>query len=191
MHTIEPYYNWRNFYIASEDDRSPFYGREYSEFEFTNKVYNYLIHPQWDDFGSETLYLKILFADYHLAFAVIELLGEWNDLLYNDIMFLKREVIEVLMEAGINKFILIGENVLNFHSSGDDYYQEWFEEVEDGWIVCINFRKHLIDEFIRSGIDYYLAFGGQFDQIPWRTLLPRQLYELISTIIMRRLNPKT
>ena len=59
MHSIEPYYHWRNLYIASEDDASPFYGREYSEFEFENKVYNFLIHPQWDSIGSETLFIKI------------------------------------------------------------------------------------------------------------------------------------
>src|SRR3954471_2860278 len=81
MHAIEPFYNWRHLYIAEEDERSPFYGREYSEFEFTNQVYNFLIHPQWDEFGSPTLYMKILYADYELKACIIELLGEWNDAL--------------------------------------------------------------------------------------------------------------
>ena len=189
MHTIEPYYNWRALYIASEDERSPFYGREYNEFEFTNKVYNYLIHPQWDEFGSETLYLKILYADYRKGFAIIELLGEWNDLLYNDIMFLKREVIEVMIDSGITQFILIGENVLNFHASEDDYYQEWFDEIENGWIVCVNFRKHVVEEFTHNHIDYYMAFGGQFDHIAWRTMSPQFFFEYISQIILRRLTP--
>jgi hypothetical protein len=189
MHTIEPYFNWRPLYIASEDDRSPFYGRDYSEFEFTNKVYNYLIHPQWDEFGSETLYLKILYVDYTAGYGIIEFIGEWNDLLYNDIMFLKREVVEVMLGQGINKFILIGENVLNFHASDNDYYQEWFDEIEDGWIVCLNFRKHVVEEFMRSHIDYYLAFGGQFDEIPWRAMTPGRLYQIVSQLIMRRLNP--
>ena len=57
MHDIEPYYSWRHLYIASEDHDSPFYRREYSEFEFTHAIYNYLIHPQWDEIGSSTLYL--------------------------------------------------------------------------------------------------------------------------------------
>jgi hypothetical protein len=189
MHTIEPYYSWQALYIASEDDRSPFYGREYNEFEFTNKIYNFLIHPQWDEFGSETLYMKILYADYRMGYGIIELLGEWNDLLYNDIMFMKRNVIEVMMGEGITRFILIGENVLNFHSSEDDYYKEWFEELEDGWIACINFRKHVAEEFVHSGIDYYMAFGGQFGQLPWRSMTPRLLYEAVSLILTRRLNP--
>ena len=67
MQNLEPSYNWRELYIASEDELSPFYGAVYSEFEYTNTVYNYFIHPQWDDFGSNTLYLKILYADYENA----------------------------------------------------------------------------------------------------------------------------
>src|SRR6056297_37673 len=121
MHTIEPYYNWRKYYRAEADQKSPFSGRKYSEFFFTNSVYNYYIHPQWDDFGSETLFLKIIYNDYLKRFSIIELIGEWNDCLFNDIMFLKRNVIEVLMESGITKFILIGENVFNFRSSDDSY----------------------------------------------------------------------
>src|ERR1700750_1698675 len=131
MHAIEPFYNWRHIYTAEEDPRSPFYGRVYSEFEFSQAVYNYYIHPQWDEFGSRTLYLKILFADYEFHFAVIEMIGEWNDAIENDIMILKRDVIDKMIEKGINKFILVPENVLNFHSGDKDYYQEWYEEVSD------------------------------------------------------------
>jgi hypothetical protein len=189
VHTIEPYYNWRNLYIASEDERSPFFGREYSDFECSHKIYNYLIHPQWDDFGSETLYTKILYADYHHGFAILEFIGEWNDLLYNDIMFLKREVIEILLYEGISRFILIGENILNFHASEDDYYKEWFDDISDGWIACVNFRRHVSEEFIRSRIDYYLALGGHLDRIAWRALSPLALFHLVSGLMNRRLNP--
>lgn len=79
MHNIEPFYNWRHIYISEEDRLSPFYGRAYSEFEFSQTVYNYYIHPQWDDFGSRTLFLKVLLADYEEKYAIIELIGEWND----------------------------------------------------------------------------------------------------------------
>src|SRR5690606_9452360 len=103
---IEPYYSWRDNYVASDDKRSPFYRRIYSEFEFTDSVYNYLIHPQWDNFGSSTLFLKILYSDYDEGFTIIELIGEWNDALHNDIMILKRDIIEHLITEGINKFIL-------------------------------------------------------------------------------------
>jgi hypothetical protein len=187
MHDIEPHYSWRHFYIASEDERSPFYKREYSEFEFSNAVYNYLIHPQWDEFGSSTLYLKLLFADYERGFCIIELIGEWNDYLYNDIMYLKRNVIEHLVAEGITKFILVGENVLNFHHSEDDYYQEWFDEIEDGWIVGINFRDHVIKEFEQGNLDYYLALGGRFNGLAWRTADPVKLFHLVEQLITKRL----
>ena len=57
MHDLEPFYNWRNFYIASEDDRSPFHERVYSETHYTERIYNQVIHPQWDNMGSTTLFV--------------------------------------------------------------------------------------------------------------------------------------
>jgi hypothetical protein len=167
---------------------SPFYGKEYSEFEFSETIYNFYIHPQWDFFGSPTLYLKIIFADYDKNFAIIEFIGEWNDCITNDIMFLKREIMELLVAQGINKFILLGENILNFHCSDDCYYEEWFQEVEDGWIAAINFREHVIDEFKRNNIDYYLNFGGELDQLPWRNLKPIQLFKKVEELLTKRLN---
>jgi hypothetical protein len=189
MHTIEPHYHWIDLYSAAEDDRSPFYGREYSEFEFTNSIYNFLIHPQWDDFGSETLYIKLLFVDYEHRFAIIEMMGEWNDAIGNDIMRLKSEVVDILIDNGICHFILIGENVLNFHPSDDCYYEEWFQELEDGWIAAINFREHVREDFESNRIDYYLNFGGEFDSFNWRKYRPNQLFSVIHQQMMRRLNP--
>lgn len=188
LQNIEPSYNWRELYIASEDELSPFYGAVYSEFEYTNTVYNYFIHPQWDDFGSNTLYLKILYADYEKSFAIIEFIGEWNDALYNDIMFVKREVIESMIGNGINKFILIGENVLIFHGSDDCYYEEWFQDVEDGWIAAINFRPHVMKEMERFNIDSYFLTGGELDDLNWRTNSPVELLQRIEKIASRRLN---
>jgi len=187
MQEIEPYYIWRDIYRSEEDVNSPFFEREYSEFEFTNTIYNYVIHPQWDEFGSPTLYIKILFADYHKKFAVIEMLGEWNDAVTNDIMFLKRDVAETLIESGINKFILIGENVLNFHSSDDCYYEEWFQDIDDGWIVAVNFQEHVLEEFRKARIDYYLNFGGELDAMNWRKFSPMQLYAQVQQLIQHRL----
>ena len=189
MHTIEPYYSWRHLYVASEDRLSPFFGKEYSEFLFSNTVYDYYIHPQWDEMGSSTLYLKILYVSYRMGFCIIELIGEWNDALYNDIMFLKRNIAEVLLKEKVNKFILIGENVLNFHSGDNDYYEEWFDDVEDGWIVGLNFRNHIIKEFKHANLDYYIFFGGKFDDFNWRCHDPIQLYNAIESQIMRRLAP--
>lgn len=188
MHDIEPHYAWRDIYIAAEDERSPFFGREYSELYFTHAIYNYLIHPQWDDIGSPTLFIKILYADYEEGYCIIEMLGEWNDCLHNDIMFLKRNIIEPLIAAGLCKFILIGENVLNFHSSDDCYYQEWFEELGEGWIVAVNFRDFIIREFEQAHIDYYIAFGKDFNGLNWRKLRPQQFCTWVDSRISRRLN---
>ncbi len=188
MHTLEPFYNWRNLYTAETDEKSPFFGREYSEFEFTNKMYNYLIHPQWDDIGTESLYIKILYADYNQQFAIIELLGEWNDCITNDIMFFKRDIIDELTHHGINKFILIGENVLNFHYSDDSYYEEWFDDIEDGWIAFLNFRPHVLSEFNKSNIDSYILFGGNLNNFAWRTNHPNQLYISIDSLVQKRLS---
>ena len=189
MHTLEPYYRWRDLYIASEDPRSPFFDREYSEFEFSDKIYNYYIHPQWDSFGSQTLFVKILYASYNDGFSIIELIGEWNDLLYNDIMILKRDLIELLMQEGISKFIILGENILNFHSSDDCYYEEWFEEVndQDGWIALLNFRDHVLDDMQSSNIDSYFVMGGRLNELSWRTLNPDQLYEQVEKHVQKRL----
>lgn len=189
MHTIEPYWNWRHKYMSEEDERSPFFGTEHSEIYFTQAVYDHLIHPQWDDFGSSTLYMKVIYADYEEGFAVIELIGEWNDLLHNDVMALKRNIIEEMMAHGIARFILIGENVLNFHASDDEYYNEWFEEVSDaeGWIALLNFRDHVIEDFQRAGIDQYFLLGGQLNALSWRTAEPETLFALVNGLVMKRL----
>lgn len=189
MHDIEPFWNWRHKYMSEEDERSPFYGAEHSEIYFTNAVYDHLIHPQWDAFGSSTLYMKLLFADYEEGAAIIELIGEWNDLLHNDVMILKRNIIEELMAQGISRFVLIGENVLNFHSSDDEYYSEWFEEANDagGWIALLNFRPHVVEDLQAANIDQYFLLGGQLNAMEWRTWEPETLLEKVEGLVMRRL----
>ena len=188
MHTLEPYYAWRNHYVASNDPRSPFFDRTYSEFEYSTKVYNYFIHPQWDSIHSPTLFCKILFVDYEERFAIIEFIGEWNDCLFNDIMLLKRKVVDRLMEAGISKFVLIGENVLNFHHSDDAYYEEWFDEVseEDGWIALLNFREHVLADMQGIDLDSYFVLGGELNEMGWRTFTPEQLCLRIDDCVEHR-----
>lgn len=188
MQEIEPYYNWEKHYIASDDERSPFHGRTYNLEYYENTIYGYYIHPLWDDIGSETLYVKILFADYKKRFVIIEMFGEWNDALHNDIMFFKRQVIDPLIGQGINQFILLGENVFDFHGGNeDDYYSEWFDDVEDGWIVAVNFREHVEEQWKKYRLDYYINFGGTLHLNNWRTLQPEPFYELVKNLMVRRL----
>lgn len=185
MHHIEPYYNWHQYYVAAEDEDSPFYGRQYSEFEYSNKIYNYFIHPQWDYFGSETLYMKILYVNYDKSVAIIELLGEWNDCLANDIMLLKRNIVDELLPKGIYKYLLIGDNVLNFHSSDDCYYEEWYEDVveSNGWIATINFREHVVEEMEENYLYNYLNFGCHLNIPNWRVLKPLQLVTRVEQLL--------
>ncbi len=186
MQDIEPYYNWRHVYAAEEDPKSPFYKRIYSEFEFINTVYNYYIHPQWDEFGSRTLYTKILFVDYEHHYAIIELLGEWNDAIENDIMNLRRNVTDKMYKAGIYKFIIIAENVLNFHSSDDSYYEEWQEQIEEerGWITVLNMPEQSKYDFKKARITHYVELT---DLPQWRTLKPEFIFALLDEEMGRRL----
>ncbi len=186
MQNIEPYFNWRHLYTAEEDRRSPFFKKAYSEFEYTHLVYNYYIHPQWDEFGSTTLYLKLLFADYDQHFCIIELLGEWNDAIENDVMTLRRNITDLLYRQGIYKFILIGENVLNFHSSDDSYYEEWHEQITDdrGWIVLLNLPEQSKHDFKKARITNYLEM---FELLQWRTLKPEIIFALIDEEMGKRL----
>ena len=187
MQEIEPYFNWLHLYTSEEDEFSPFYGLEYNQFEFTNTIYNYYIHPQWDEFGSHTLYLKVLMADYELNYVIIEMIGEWNDAIENDIMRLKREVIDPFIRNGIKKFILITENVLNFHSSDDCYYEEWFEDIEEenGWIISLNMPEATQHDFLKARINHYINI---MDYAQWRTMKPELLFQRLDNVMLRRLD---
>ncbi|GJM33810.1 MAG: hypothetical protein DHS20C18_28110 [Saprospiraceae bacterium] len=185
MHDIEPYFHWRDKYIASEDSRSPFYGQTYEEFRFTQKIYNYYIHPQWDAFGSSTLYLKVLYTNYEKGVTIMEMIGEWNDCLHNDVMYLKRDVIDPMIKEGITKYILVCENVLNFHGSDDSYYEEWYDDIkeEDGWICLLNTLPHVEDEMKESQLQYYINFGGNFNDVNWRPQKPKLLFRAVDAIL--------
>ena len=180
MHQLEPYFNWKDRYLAESDERSPFFGRLHSQPAFKT-IYNYCLHPEWDEFGSETLFAKLLFVDYDEGAAIIEFVGEWNDAIGNDIMFLWENVINPLLNSSIYKFILIGENILNFHGSEDDYYQAWFDELKEnaGWIVGLNFRAHVIDEMDNYGLLSFLHLKNPFKSVVWRTHKPEILVEKI------------
>jgi hypothetical protein len=102
-------------------------------------------------------------------------------------MELKRNVIEPFVQEGITKFILIGENIMNFHGSDDSYYEEWFEDVEDGWIAAVCFPDFIQDEFKKFKIDHYLNMGGTLQIDRWRTMQPHTFFEMVSGLVTRRL----
>lgn len=188
MHDIEPHHLWRDRYVASEDKRSPHFGRVYNEFTFSNRVYNYYIHPQWDEFGSSTLYGKIIYADYEDGIAIIELIGEWNDCLSNDILFFRQNLVDWLGREGITKYILVMDHVLNFHGSDDCYYEEWLEDIyeEGGYVCMINVLDHVIDELEKTGIHNYITLDKDL-QIPnWRSYSPKGLVILVEKVMERQ-----
>ena len=181
MHDIEPFFKWIDDYSAAKDERSPFFNTTYNEFYFDNKIYNYLIHPQWDDIGSETLYLKILWVDYDLKFTIIEFLGEWNDCIEEDCQVLKRTVIDKMLALGIVHYILIGENILTFHSGDDDYYHEWIEDVseEGGWVALLNLPKHVYNDFKDARSHHLFFMGSDYNTFNWRIFKPPYIFKLL------------
>ena len=145
------------------------------------------IHQTFDSI--EKVFLPKRAATKKFLPGVFELPGGHIDYAEDIVVGLKREVIEVMMNHGIYKFILIGENVLNFHTSDDSYYEEWFEDVNDadGWIALMNFRSHVLDDMKDANVDSYFVLGGQLNDIRWRTMNPDQLYESVTRYVVRRL----
>ncbi len=123
--------------------------------------------------------------DYDLQFAIIELFGEWTDVVQNDIMFLKREVVDILAEKGICKWVLIGENVLNFHAGDDDYYAEWQEEAaaEGGWICGFNFLQHVREEMQDFHLYNFISFDEPFSDVNWRRHKPQHIIDLTEKML--------
>ncbi len=188
MQDIAPFYRWREEYVSEEDENSPFFEQEYDESDYSNRIYNYYIHPQWDDFGAQTLYLKILFADYDAGYAILEFLGEWNDAINNDVRFLKRNIVDTLLKKGIYKYILICENVLIFHRSDDSYYEEWYEDVcdDNGWIALLNTTEDVEKEMERAHLQHFMQFGNPINDVNWRIYKPEQVYEAVESLMSGR-----
>jgi hypothetical protein len=101
-------------------------------------------------------------------------------------MELKREVLEKFMEEGIYKFILVAENVLNFHSDQGDYYEELYEEVSDenGWVVCLNMPVQTQYDFKGAHLNRYIELMDLFN---WRTYKPFHLFKKIDQELTARL----
>ena len=95
--------------------------------------------------------------------------------------------IDQMIAHGIHKFILIAENVLNFHSSDDCYYEEWVDDVneEGGWVSIIGLPEQSRYDFTRAGIDRYVQL---VDLPDWRPFTPGNLFTKVDNLLLRRLN---
>ena len=112
--------------------------------------------------------------------------GVRNDAIANDIMHLKRNIIDVLLHKGIRKFLFVAENVLSFYADDESYYEEWHEELEEnGWVVVMNLPDQSMEEFMNSRVRDYLFFEHIEN---WRTYQPHALFELIDNKQIRRLD---
>jgi hypothetical protein len=101
-------------------------------------------------------------------------------------MIFRREVIDPLFDMGICKFILVAENVLNFHSSDKEYYEEWYENVtdENGWIVCLNMPESSQYDFKKLKLNYLIEFRNMPD---WRRYQPDGVFTIIDTELKKRI----
>lgn len=179
LHEIEPFYGWLNHYSHESDVNSPFHKVDHNMFYFDRSVNRIPAHPLWDDIGSESLLVKILYADYQEGFAVIELFGEWNDLFENDFKLLAENCLTYLIDAGIQRFVLVCENVFNIYLESDDYYEALQEEVEDGWVCLLRPREQVWEELEGYGIAPYFFRSEVLDDLNWRKLKPPQLFTAV------------
>ena len=177
---VEPFYGWLHLYNHEVDVRSPFHEVEHSLFEYNRKIYTFNANPLWDEIESESLLVKILYADYERGYTIIELLGEWNDLFENDFKLLCENCLTYMIDSGINKFILICENVFNVYLEHDYYYDAFHDELEDdGWLFLLKARPNVKSDFEQYNISQYFLWNPTIDLLPWRKLKPWALFEAI------------
>lgn len=179
LRDIEPFFGWLAWYNTEQDTRSPFYEVEHNLFYYDRSINEIPAHPLWDDIGSESLLIKILYVDYHEGYAIIEMFGEWNDLFENDYRLLAENCLTYLVDQGINRYILICENVFHAYLQSDDYYHAMQEELEDGWICILQARDSVKEEMEAYGIAAYFYWNSIIDEMPWRRLKPFQLFRLV------------
>lgn len=200
---IEPYYGWLGYYDPELDGRSPFAG-EGQEGAEERYLYTFAANPRWESIGSESLLAKLLYVNYAAppegGFAIVELLGEWNDLFENDWRLLCDNCLDWLLAQGVNRFILICENVFHIYLEGDDYYADFAERLADagegsgnntsgneGWVCLLRARPEVQAELTRTGIGAYFYWNSQFDGLRWRKLKPWELYALVAQSLTRLL----
>ena len=181
LHDIEPFYGWLDIYDHAHDPKSPFHEVQHSQFYFDRSINRIPAHPLWDTIGSESLLVKILYANYLEGYAIIELFGEWNDLYDNDFKLLAENCLTYLIDHGVKKFILVCENVFHAYVESDDYYEALQEEIEDGWMCLIKPRANVLEEFQDYGLLPYFYQSPQLDSLQWRKFKPHQLYQLVNS----------
>jgi hypothetical protein len=179
LHEIEPFYGWLPLYSHEADEHSPFHTTQHNLFEYDRRIYTYPAHPLWDSIESESLLVKILYANYDEGYAIVELLGEWNDLHENDFKLLCEKCLTYLVDGGVRRFILICENVFNVYLDADDYYEAFTDELDGGWMCLLRARPAVLDEMTRYRISPYFYWNPALDELRWRKLKPWELLAVV------------
>ena len=99
MHAPEPYYAWRNHYIASNDLASPFTTGSTMSLPTTSRSTTTTSTHNGMSLGAKPSTPKCCTPTTTRA-TVLEFIGEWNDCLFNDIMLLKRRSLILCAMAG-------------------------------------------------------------------------------------------
>lgn len=184
---VEPHYGWLGYYDHKMDKRSPFHHVEHNLFAYDRYIYTFEAHPLWDTIESESLLVKILYANYTQGYAIIELLGEWNDLFQNDFKLLCENCLTYLADEGITQYIFVAENVFNIYLDQDDYYEAFQEELGDGWMCLLRARERVLDEMKRYNISPYFYWNDSLQDLHWRKLKPWQVYDLVKDSMQKLL----
>ena len=111
------------------------------------------------------------------------------EIMYSQILFptVFQSLNKSLPAEGIIKFILIAENVFNFHSGDKDYYEELYEELseEEGWAVLINFHPAAQHDFLLRKLNRYVEL---MDISAWSTYKPEHFFQFIDQKLSQRLD---
>ena len=189
---IEPYYGWLGYYDPELDTRNPFGLRDAeAPDDAARYLYTFEANPRWESIGSESLLAKVLYANYDEHFAVIELMGEWNDLFENDWRLLTENCLDWMLEQGITQFILLCENVFHIYLDSDDYYEAFAERNADVWVCLLRAREEVLAELERYRLSGYFYWNSQFDDLRWRKMKPWELFAQVKSSMDRLLGAGT
>ena len=102
-------------------------------------------------------------------------------------MEMKRRLADPLNSQGIDKFLFLAYNLLNFHGGEEDYYAEWAEDCEAGWIVLLNARDHILQDLRTARLSPYLWAGERYRFSGWRIQDPLALCQAVDLLIQKQL----
>jgi len=105
----------------------------------------------------------------------------------NDYKLLAENCLTFLLDHGINRFILICENVFHAYFETDDYYEALQEELDEGWITLVRPRQNVLEELASYNLSHYFYHSPMLDELNWRKFKPYQLFALIESRITRLL----